>query len=97
MPLNAGLNFCYTPIFCAMDADSILEPQALIRIVRPFLEDASTVAAGGILRIANGCKVEQGRVTEVGCPTTCSRSYRSWSTCASSWPVGWAGRRWTRR
>jgi len=66
--LNAGLNYCYTPFFCAMDADSILEPQALIRIVRPFLEDASTVAAGGILRIANGCTVERGRIVEVALP-----------------------------
>jgi cellulose synthase/poly-beta-1,6-N-acetylglucosamine synthase-like glycosyltransferase len=66
--LNAGLNYCYTPMFCAMDADSLLEPEALIRIVRPFLEDGTTIAAGGILRIVNGCKVEQGRVTEVRLP-----------------------------
>jgi len=66
--LNAGLNHCYAPLFCAMDADSLLEPEALIRIVRPFLEDSSTVASGGILRIANGCKVERGRVVEVGLP-----------------------------
>jgi cellulose synthase/poly-beta-1,6-N-acetylglucosamine synthase-like glycosyltransferase len=66
--LNAGLNYCYTPTFCAMDADSLLEPEALIRIVRPFLEDATTVAAGGILRIANGCRIEKGRVVEVRLP-----------------------------
>jgi cellulose synthase/poly-beta-1,6-N-acetylglucosamine synthase-like glycosyltransferase len=66
--LNAGLDYCYTPTFCAMDADSLLEPEALIRIVRPFLEDATTIAAGGILRIANGCRVEQGRVVEVRLP-----------------------------
>jgi cellulose synthase/poly-beta-1,6-N-acetylglucosamine synthase-like glycosyltransferase len=66
--LNAGLNFCYTPMFCAMDADSLLEPEALIRIIRPFLEDANTIAAGGILRIANGCMVDRGRVVEVGLP-----------------------------
>jgi cellulose synthase/poly-beta-1,6-N-acetylglucosamine synthase-like glycosyltransferase len=66
--LNAGLNYCYTPTFCAMDADSLLEPEALIRIVRPFLEDATTIAAGGILRIANGCRIEQGRVVEVRLP-----------------------------
>ncbi|MDH3271044.1 MAG: glycosyltransferase [Gemmatimonadota bacterium] len=66
--LNAGLNFCQTPLFCAMDADSLLEPQALIRIVRPFLEDADTIAAGGVLRIANGCTVQEGRVVEVGLP-----------------------------
>ena len=66
--LNTGLNYCYTPIFCAIDADSLLEPEALVRIVRPFLEDSSTIAAGGILRIANGCRVERGRVVEVGLP-----------------------------
>lgn len=66
--LNAGINYCYTPIFCAMDADSLLEPDALIRIVRPFLEDSTTIAAGGILRIANGCRVESGRVVDVRLP-----------------------------
>lgn len=66
--LNVGINHCYTPIFSAMDADSLLEPQALMRIVRPFLEDATTVAAGGILRIANGCVVSRGRVVEVRLP-----------------------------
>ncbi|MEQ8331157.1 MAG: glycosyltransferase [Longimicrobiales bacterium] len=66
--LNAGINFCRTPLFCAMDADSLLEPDALIRVVRPFLEDARTVAAGGILRIANGCVIKQGRVVDVRLP-----------------------------
>ncbi len=66
--LNAGIDFCRTPLFCAMDADSILERQALIRIVRPFLEDDRTVAAGGILRIVNGCTVKQGQVTDVRLP-----------------------------
>jgi cellulose synthase/poly-beta-1,6-N-acetylglucosamine synthase-like glycosyltransferase len=66
--LNVGLNYCYTPMFCAIDADSLLEPEALVRIVRPFLEDSTTIAAGGILRIANGCRVERGRVVEVGLP-----------------------------
>lgn len=66
--LNAGLNFCDTALFCAMDADSLLEREALLRIVRPFLEDHTTVAAGGILRIANGCTVEHGQVTGIGLP-----------------------------
>lgn len=66
--LNAGVNLCQSPLFCAMDADSLLEPQALIRIVRPFLEDGATVAVGGILRIANDCRVERGRVVDVRLP-----------------------------
>ena len=68
--LNAGINFCRTPLFCAMDADSLLERDALSRVVRPFLEDADTIAVGGILRIANGCTVRQGVVTDVRLPRT---------------------------
>lgn len=66
--LNAGLNYCRTPIFCAMDADSLLEREALTRIVRPFVEDARTIAAGGIIRIINGCTVHEGTVTNVHLP-----------------------------
>lgn len=66
--LNAGLNYCRTPLFCAMDADSLLERDALTRIVRPFVEDGRTVAAGGIIRIVNGCRVEEGAVTDVRLP-----------------------------
>lgn len=66
--LNTGINFCQTVLFCAMDADSLLEPEALLRIVRPFMENETTVATGGILRIVNGCTVRHGRVVEVGLP-----------------------------
>lgn len=66
--LNAGLNHCHTPLFCALDADSLIEPEALMRIVGPFLEDADAIAAGGVLRIANGCVVSRGRVVEVKMP-----------------------------
>lgn len=66
--LNAGLNFCQTPLFCAIDADSLLERDALLRVVRPFLENGKTIAAGGIIRIVNGCAVSQGTVTQVGLP-----------------------------
>lgn len=66
--LNVGINYCRTPLFCAVDADSLLEPEALTRIVRAFLEDATTVAAGGVIRIVNDCKVRSGRVEEVRMP-----------------------------
>jgi len=66
--LNTGLNHCNTPFFCAIDADSLLERDALARIVRPFLEDEHTIAAGGIIRIVNGCSVRTGAVTRVELP-----------------------------
>lgn len=66
--LNAGINHCDTPLFCAIDGDTLVERDALTRLVRPFLEDASTIAVGGNIRIANGCVVESGIVREVRMP-----------------------------
>ena len=67
--LNAGINLSRAPIFCAIDADSILESDALLRAARPFIEEPTrTVAVGGTIRIANGCKVENGRVVRIGLP-----------------------------
>lgn len=66
--LNAALNICRTPLFCTIDADSILEPDALLRATRPFLEDDRMIAVGGIVRIVNGSTVEHGRVRQVRLP-----------------------------
>lgn len=67
--LNAGIDLSRAPLFCAVDADSILENDALLRAVQPFVDDpARTVAVGGTVRVANGCTIVAGRVTEVGLP-----------------------------
>lgn len=66
--LNSGLNFCRTPWVCTVDADSILEEDALVRVLRPAIEDGQVVANSGIVRIANGCRVAGGRVVAVGLP-----------------------------
>jgi len=67
--LNAGINAARSPLFCAIDADSILETDALLRVVRPFIDYPDlTVAVGGTIRIANGCKIDTGRVTSVRLP-----------------------------
>jgi cellulose synthase/poly-beta-1,6-N-acetylglucosamine synthase-like glycosyltransferase len=66
--LNAGLNYTRTPLFCALDADTLLEPDSLVRVVRPFLEDATTIAAGGLIRVGNGCTVNRGMVEKVDLP-----------------------------
>jgi cellulose synthase/poly-beta-1,6-N-acetylglucosamine synthase-like glycosyltransferase len=67
--LNAGVSVAQHPYVCAVDADAILEPEALMRVAKPLLDDPElVVAAGGIVRIANGCGVESGRVVQVGLP-----------------------------
>jgi cellulose synthase/poly-beta-1,6-N-acetylglucosamine synthase-like glycosyltransferase len=66
--LNAAINAARFPLFCAVDADSVLQRDSLWRIVEPFLEDPRTIASGGTVRIANGCQVEGGFLVGVGLP-----------------------------
>jgi cellulose synthase/poly-beta-1,6-N-acetylglucosamine synthase-like glycosyltransferase len=67
--LNAGINLARYPLFCSIDADSVIEDNALLRVVKPFMEKPEeTVAAGGIVRIVNGCEVKDGRVTRIALP-----------------------------
>ncbi len=67
--LNAGINVAKYPLFCSIDADSVIEDNALLRVVKPFMErPEETVAVGGIVRIVNGCEVRDGRVTHIELP-----------------------------
>ena len=66
--LNAGINSSRSPLFCCIDADSILQRDSLQHVVAPFLEDPTTIASGGTIRIANGCVVEDGFLKKVGIP-----------------------------
>jgi cellulose synthase/poly-beta-1,6-N-acetylglucosamine synthase-like glycosyltransferase len=62
--LNAGLNAARFPYVLAVDADTLIEPDALLRLARPFLLVGSVAAVGGTIRVANACRVEHGRVVE---------------------------------
>lgn len=65
--LNAGINVSRYPLICAIDADSLLEGVSLLRVTKPFLEKPEKmVAVGGIVRVANGCTIEGGRVVRAG-------------------------------
>lgn len=66
--LNVGINAARYPLFCAVDADSILQRDSLQLIVHPFIEDARTIAAGGTVRVVNGCEVKGGFLVSVGLP-----------------------------
>ena len=66
--VNAGLRYARYPLFLAVDADTLLDVDALPRLVREFQVRPETVALGGIVRIANGSTVEAGHVTEARTP-----------------------------
>jgi cellulose synthase/poly-beta-1,6-N-acetylglucosamine synthase-like glycosyltransferase len=65
--LNVALNVASSELVCSIDADTILDPDGLRRLVRPFIRSDDVVAAGATIRVANGCTVAQGRLaTERG-------------------------------
>jgi cellulose synthase/poly-beta-1,6-N-acetylglucosamine synthase-like glycosyltransferase len=67
--LNAALNAASSPFVCAVDADAVLEHDALLRVMAPALTDPGRViASGGIVRIANGSTIEGGAVRQVRLP-----------------------------
>lgn len=66
---NAGVNAALSPYLCVVDADSVLERDALLRIMLPVLEDPKrVVCVGGIVRVLNGSKLEGGRLQRVCLP-----------------------------
>ena len=67
--VNAGLNAATSPYVCIVDADSVLERDALLRIMVPVLADPKrVVAVGGIVRVLNGSEIEKGQLQRVRLP-----------------------------
>ena len=64
--INVGINIALEPLVLFVDADSILDPDSLIAVTKPFADDPTrVVATGGVIRAVNGCKVVDGRIVEV--------------------------------
>lgn len=66
--LNMGINAAQYPYFICIDADSVLQKDALRKIVRPVLEDDKVVAVGGAVRPCNGTKIINGQVEQYRMP-----------------------------
>ncbi len=65
--LNVGINVSSNDYLVCIDVDCILEQDALLKMVKPFLEqtDKRVIATGGVVRIANSCVIEDGRLIKV--------------------------------
>lgn len=63
--LNAGINIAQFPLVCNVDADSLIDDHALLKIVEPFSKDWRVIAAGGTIRVANDCEIRGGQVKKV--------------------------------
>ena len=65
--LNVGINISSNKYLVCIDVDCVLEQDALLKMVKPFLEQTNKriIATGGVVRIANSCIIEEGRLVKV--------------------------------
>lgn len=67
--LNLGLNVATREFFCGIDADSLLESDALLRAVSVMLDhQVQSIASGGNICPINGCDVELGSLDAIALP-----------------------------
>jgi len=68
--LNAGINICHSDLFVSIDADSIIEADSILKLVKPFLEEKErkVIGTGGVIRIVNSCDIERGHIREIKIP-----------------------------
>lgn len=68
--LNVGINIAANDYIVCIDVDCVLEQDALLKLMKPFLEtsEEKVIATGGVVRIANSCEIQFGRLLKVRLP-----------------------------
>ena len=68
--LNVGINVSTQDYVVCIDVDCILEQDSILKMMKPFLEesDEKIIASGGVVRIANSCEIQDGRLVKVRLP-----------------------------
>ncbi|HUW91995.1 MAG TPA: glycosyltransferase family 2 protein, partial [Bacteroidales bacterium] len=68
--LNAGINISRSNLVVTIDADSIIEADSILKLVKPFLEEKEkkVIGTGGVIRIVNSCDIERGHIRQINLP-----------------------------
>ncbi|WP_029037071.1 glycosyltransferase family 2 protein [Salinimicrobium xinjiangense] len=68
--LNCGINFAHTELILCTDADCIVEQDAILKLVRPYLEegDLEIIACGGAIGVANDSEIRDGILKKLRVP-----------------------------
>lgn len=68
--LNAGINISKNDLFLAIDVDCVIETDAILKMVKPFIDDTkrTVIASGGAVRVANSCEIINGKINQVRYP-----------------------------
>ncbi len=91
--LNLGINASRMAYVCGIDADSVLEGDALLKLMSVTLDDTKPfIALGGNIYPANGFRFEQGKVKSRGLPKEHLARFQSieYMRAFTSGRIGWS-------
>ena len=68
--LNTGIRLSESKFVGCIDVDCLLMPDALLHVVRAFFQRSRkrVIAVGGVIRIANSCRIDGGTLEEIRLP-----------------------------
>lgn len=69
--LNTGMALSSNKYVGCIDVDCLLLPDALLHVVKSFLQRSKkkVIAVGGVIRVANSCVIDGGRLEKIRLPT----------------------------
>ncbi len=91
--LNCGINVAKNEYVCGIDADSLLEPEALLKLMSTTIDfDDKPIALGGNIVPANGCKIDHGQVETKRLPRTTLGRFQAieYLRAFTSGRIGWS-------
>lgn len=68
--LNTGIQLSTNPYVGCIDVDCLLQPDTLLHVVKSFFQRTKkrVIAVGGVVRVANSCRISGGTLEEVRLP-----------------------------
>ncbi len=65
---NVGINVCFTPYFATIDADSIMDEDAISEMLYELLASPDAICVGGGVYILNNCTYQNGKMLDSRMP-----------------------------
>lgn len=90
--LNVGIDYCNTELICCIDADSIITPDSLRKMVVKFIDEPSLIALGGAISPSNEIMVRDGKVSrrKSNQPIFVAVQIIEYLRSFTSWRTGWS-------
>ncbi len=90
--LNLAINHCDSELICCIDADSIITPDSLRKMVVKFVDEPSLIALGGAISPSNEVVVENGEVKrrKSNQPIFVAIQIIEYLRSFTSWRTGWS-------